>query len=218
MLNLTSGGDVRLIPVRRHAHRAGRGDREHDNAVLVRHDRTDRTEHLYHRGHATLSTGTIVSAGSLLATAGTISAGTLTPSEVLLQADTLTIASSGTSAIVHAPSGQVAIAPLTSGNTISIDSVQVPNASTLSLGVSDLALIDTLSGPLSPGTLGPVGTQTLSLGSLNNGGTVTAGGILVNAPVALGGTANLAANTLAFYSTGDVAETPEGASPMAASA
>ncbi len=167
-------------------------------------------------GNATLSTGAIVSAGSLLATAGTVNAGTLTPSLITLQADSLSIASSGTSAIVRAPSGQVAIAPLTSGNTISIDATQIPSATTLSLGVGDLALIDTLSGPLSGVTPGPVGTQTLSLGSLDNGATITAGGIQVNTAIRLGGGANLAANTLALYSTGDVVETPKGATPVGA--
>ncbi|MGA3402452.1 MAG: hypothetical protein ABSC95_24850, partial [Acetobacteraceae bacterium] len=164
-------------------------------------------------GNASLTNGSIDSAGSLFATAGSVNAGTLTPSLITLQADSLSIASSGTAAIVHAPSGQVAIAPLTSGRTISIDSTATLGGPTLSLGATDLTLIDTMSGPLTSLTPGPVGTQTLVLGSLNNGASVAAGGISVNAPVVLGGTANLAANTLAFYSTGDVVETPLGASP-----
>ena len=166
-------------------------------------------------GPASFTNGAVTSAGSLFATAGTVNGGTLTPSLIALQANSLSIASSGTAAIVRAPSGQVAIAPLTSGRIISIDSTATLGGPTLSLGATDLALIDTLSGPLSSLTPGPVGTQTLSLGSVNNGSQVTAGGISVNTQLVLGGTANLAANTLAFYSSGDVVETPLGASPTA---
>jgi hypothetical protein len=164
-------------------------------------------------GAATLTTGTITSAGSLLATAGPVVSGTLTPSEILLEADSLHIASATTTPIVSAPSGQVAIAPLTSGRPISIDGVATLGGATLSLGITDLALIDTLDGPLTALTPGPVGTQTLSLGSLNNGASIAAGGIDINAFLQLGAAAsptNKAANSLAMYSLGTIIENATG--------
>jgi len=167
-------------------------------------------------GPTTLATGTIQSAGSLLAVAGAVSSGTITPSRILLQADGLRIASNTTAAIVSAPSGEVAIAPLTAGRSMSIDAAGTLGGSTLSLGTTDLALIATMSGTLSAVTPGPTGTQTLALGSLDDGATTRAGGITINTQVTLGGTANLTGNTLALYSSGDVVETPTGSSPTGA--
>ncbi len=212
LLNLVSGGDVRVTD--NTGTLAAVGAVVADAATLFQTSTIALTAPTIAiiNGGATLSTGTIVSNGSLLATAGTISSGTLTPSLIQLQADSLSIANnSGSNVIVSAPSGQVAIAPLTQGRSISIDGTATLGGTTLSLGITDLALIDTLSGPLLSANPGPVGTQTLSLGSLSNGATVTAGTIAVNAFLQLGSSGgNQAANTLALYSNGGVIENAGG--------
>ena len=78
--------------------------------------------------------------GTLIANAAsTITGGNtlVTPGAVLLQTDTFSLTGS-----IEAPAGLVAIAPLTTGRIVSVDTTSV--AGHLSLLVSDLARIDTI--------------------------------------------------------------------------
>ena len=166
-------------------------------------------------GLGTLTGGTITSAGSLIASS-TLTGGTISPALIQLQTDHLSISSTGTTALVSAPSGMVAIAPLTVGGTISVDAVGSLTGAVLSLGTRDLNLIDTLSGTLLAGmTPGPVGTQTLSLGQVyvDNRGTVISGGSISASNITINATLSLTtvAATAALYGGGIVQETGTGA-------
>jgi filamentous hemagglutinin len=122
------------------------------------------------------------------------------PGLIQLQADAMSLAAGQ----VVADDGAVAIAPLTAGATLSFDAATV--AGHLSLTQADLDAIQTV-GALGANN-GPLGTQTLVLGSLD-GATASAstGRLEINAGMALGGIAS----TLSLFSAGDVVEQGAGA-------
>ena len=175
----------------------------------------------------TSNTGT-VNLGSLVATASTATSGgitTITPGSIELLADAISLQGP-----IHAPAGTVAIAPLTIGNSITIDATRANTSTNLSITTADLAEINTinaityptLSTPLTATTNptspqltteiavfgnalagpGPIGTQTLALGSIDGGATLRAAAITINTPATL----TTAANTLALYATGAITQ------------
>jgi hypothetical protein len=123
--------------------------------------------------------------GSLQATAGTSTAGgitTVTPGRILLQADTIAgLPAIAGSILVSAPDGMVEIAPL-SVPSLSIDIASSGTPSNLSLTDTFLRQIKTIGT-----TAGTAGTQTLVLGSIDDGATTLATPININTNVDLTG-------------------------------
>ena len=153
----------------------------------------------------TAPTVALASTGSLIANATEPAAGgAITPSLIALQADTISLLPGAT---IVAGDGVVALAPLSAGKTITIDGTTTANGN-LSLTPSDLGKISTI-GPLGKDK-GPLGTQTLVLGSLDgvhdatslgNSPAPTTAAVMINTNVDLTGIAS----TLSLFSTGTIA-------------
>ncbi|HVZ09638.1 filamentous hemagglutinin N-terminal domain-containing protein [Rhodopila sp.] len=160
-------------------------------------------------GPYTLASGTIVSAGSLLATSRNPAGGTApVPSLIQLQADSLSITSTGTTPLVSAPSGQVAIAPRTA-RPILVQATGTASPDALVIGTADLGLITTLGTLFTTTEPGPAGTESLLLGGTVDGTSVIpfAQGISIDTALNMG----TIARTLGLYSQGGhVVETSAG--------
>ncbi|MBN8908206.1 MAG: hypothetical protein J0H99_16570, partial [Rhodospirillales bacterium] len=110
----------------------------------------------------TLDPGGVLTANASVASTGPTTFD-VTPGVIALQADAMSLAF-GT---INAPDGRVAIAPLNhlmlpSGIILSLDPIKDTDPTHLSLTQADLDSIHTLGS-----TTGPLGTQTLTLGSLD---------------------------------------------------
>ncbi|MGH7154860.1 MAG: beta strand repeat-containing protein, partial [Acetobacteraceae bacterium] len=154
-------------------------------------------------------------AGSLVTDAAVAAGGggmVVTPGQILLQADNFSIVPAvPATPLIVAPDGFLAIAPLTAGNTITVQGSSAgPGNLVLGSGTASLGGISTL-GALLPGT---PATDTLALGSLDAGRTTPhAGAIVFNLN---GGTIDLTgvSSTIQLDATGPVTEAGVGSLRM----
>ncbi|HSU07329.1 MAG TPA: filamentous hemagglutinin N-terminal domain-containing protein, partial [Acetobacteraceae bacterium] len=149
----------------------------------------------------------ITTGGSLLAAAA-IGGTVVTPGVIQLQADDFSILPlTPPGAVVSAPDGLVAIAPLTAGRTITVlGSASGPGTLLIGGGTAPLSAISAL-GATHPDT---PAADTLALGSIDAGNTApTAGGIVFDVN---GGAINLTgvARTVQLNATGAVSQSGAG--------
>jgi hypothetical protein len=158
-----------------------------------------------HHGTDVISALGLLSAPAAIATSGT--SVTITPGAIEMRTDTL-LATPGLAPhdiLVSAPDGLVAIAP--SSTVGAASTISLGGTTGLALRQATLNTINTL-GTLGTSSAGTDGTDTLLLGGLGLGGTVTASAIEINTGTFVSAGAPVIARNLVLAATGAVTQGP----------